>query len=146
MSNKKGEIKKKAILLIVLMGFIFLISQLVSANLNLSKKTPLEKWEGDLNEIKENILKNNLQKYEVKVLEEFAKLKYPLNGKHVGDEIIREFIERYQPRIAVCGHMHETQGVDKIGKTLVINVGYGRVGQFLILDIDGDNIKHKLIK
>jgi Icc-related predicted phosphoesterase len=70
----------------------------------------------------------------------------PMNGKHVGDEINREFIEKYQPQVAVCGHMHETQGTDKIGKSLVINAGYGRVGQFLILDIKGGNIKYELKK
>ncbi|MBS3074868.1 metallophosphoesterase [Candidatus Pacearchaeota archaeon] len=70
----------------------------------------------------------------------------PMNGKHVGDEIIREFIEKYQPQVAICGHMHETQGTDQIKKSLVINAGYGRVGQFLILDINGDEIKYDLRK
>ena len=69
-----------------------------------------------------------------------------MNGKHVGDEIIREFIEKYQPQVAICGHMHETQGTDQIKKSLVINAGYGRVGQFLILDINGDEIKYDLRK
>ncbi len=70
----------------------------------------------------------------------------PMNGKHVGDEINREFIEKYQPQVAVCGHMHETQGTDQIGKSLIINAGYGRVGQFLILDINGNNVKYDLRK
>ncbi|MDP2924774.1 MAG: metallophosphoesterase [Nanoarchaeota archaeon] len=70
----------------------------------------------------------------------------PMNGKHVGDEINREFIEKYQPQIAVCGHMHETQGTDKIGKSLIINAGYGRAGQFLILDINGNDVKYDLRK
>ena len=70
----------------------------------------------------------------------------PMNGKHVGDEINREFIEKYQPQVAVCGHMHETQGTDQIGKSLIINAGYGRVGQFLILDINGTNVKYDLRK
>jgi Icc-related predicted phosphoesterase len=70
----------------------------------------------------------------------------PMNGKHVGDEINREFIEKYQPQIAVCGHMHETQGTDKIGKSLIINAGYGRAGQFLILDINRNDVKYDLRK
>lgn len=72
--------------------------------------------------------------------------KSPLNGKHVGDEIIREVIEKYQPEIAVCGHMHETQGTDKIGKSLIINAGYGRKGEFLILDINKGKIRYELKK
>jgi hypothetical protein len=70
----------------------------------------------------------------------------PLNGKHVGDEVIREFIEKYQPKVAVCGHMHENQGIDKIGKSLIINAGYGKEGQFLILSINRDEIKYELKK
>jgi len=70
----------------------------------------------------------------------------PMNGKHVGDEIIREFIEKYQPQVAICGHIHETQGTDQIGKSLIINAGYGRIGQFLILDINKNDIKYDLRK
>lgn len=70
----------------------------------------------------------------------------PMNGKHVGDGVIREYIEKYQPEISLCGHMHETQGVDKIGKSLVINTGFGRNGEFLILEINDSDIKYELIK
>ncbi len=43
---------------------------------------------------------------------------------HVGSRGIREAIEKFQPDICVCGHIHETFGIeDKIGKTKIINVG-----------------------
>jgi len=42
--------------------------------------------------------------------------------------------------------MHETQGIDKIGKTLAINAGYGNKGEFLILEVNGDKIKYQLRK
>jgi len=70
----------------------------------------------------------------------------PLDGKHVGDQIIRDFIERYKPDLSICGHMHETQGYDKVGKSLVINAGYGRVGEYLILEIKDNKIKYNLKK
>lgn len=43
---------------------------------------------------------------------------------HVGSKGIREAIEKLKPDICLCGHIHETFGIeDKIGKTRVINVG-----------------------
>lgn len=43
---------------------------------------------------------------------------------HVGSKAIRKEIEKIQPDIALCGHIHETFGKkDKIGKTTVVNAG-----------------------
>ncbi len=43
---------------------------------------------------------------------------------HVGNKSIRKFIEKYQPSVAVSGHIHETfKKVDKVGKTVVVNPG-----------------------
>jgi uncharacterized protein len=43
---------------------------------------------------------------------------------HVGSKAIRKEIERVQPNVCVCGHIHETFGkTHMIGKTKVINVG-----------------------
>ena len=37
---------------------------------------------------------------------------------------VREAIERFQPDLALCGHVHEAEGIEeKIGKTKLINVG-----------------------
>lgn len=47
-----------------------------------------------------------------------------LGGTHVGFKSIRKAIEKFKPDIAICGHIHETFGIeDKIGKTKIINVG-----------------------
>ncbi len=41
-----------------------------------------------------------------------------------GSRGLRMFIEKYQPDLLLCGHVHEAAGVeDIIGKTRVINVG-----------------------
>ena len=43
---------------------------------------------------------------------------------HVGSAGVRKAVEKIQPDLCLCGHIHETFGVqDKIGKTRVINVG-----------------------
>ncbi len=41
-----------------------------------------------------------------------------------GSDAIRKAIEKFQPDIAICSHVHEAEGIEeKIGKTRVINVG-----------------------
>lgn len=53
-----------------------------------------------------------------------TKLDVISGGRHVGSDSYREFIEFAQPDIVICGHIHETFGMeDKIGKTKIINVG-----------------------
>jgi uncharacterized protein len=45
-------------------------------------------------------------------------------GDHLGSEAILETIEAKRPPLAVCGHIHESWGVqDEIGSTRVINLG-----------------------
>lgn len=47
-------------------------------------------------------------------------------GHHIGDEAVREFIEKNQPDLLICGHVHECAGrSDQIGKTIIINPGPG---------------------
>ncbi len=41
-----------------------------------------------------------------------------------GSDAIRKAIEKFQPDIAICSHVHEAEGIEeRIGKTRVINVG-----------------------
>ena len=48
-----------------------------------------------------------------------------LNQRQVGNLDFRKFIERMKPKVAICGHLHETAGVmDEIGETKVINPGW----------------------
>lgn len=65
--------------------------------------------------------------------------------KHLGSWIARKFCEKYQPLICVGGHVHEGKGKDKIGKTLVINPGFGKDAQVLI-DVDEEKGKVRSVK
>jgi uncharacterized protein len=49
-----------------------------------------------------------------------------------GSSGIRKAIEEFRPDIHICGHMHETAGIEEmIGKTRVINVGKsGKIIEF----------------
>ena len=47
-----------------------------------------------------------------------------LHGQHCGNKSYRQFIEKVQPELVVCGHLHENRGKkDYIGRTLIINPG-----------------------
>ncbi|HEV2386200.1 MAG TPA: metallophosphoesterase [Candidatus Acidoferrales bacterium] len=45
-------------------------------------------------------------------------------GRHAGSRVLRQWVERTQPRYLFCGHIHECAGkTDTIGSTACINVG-----------------------
>ena len=75
-----------------------------------------------------------------------GKRKNPMNGKHVGFMPYTEYIKKFQPRIFICGHMHEYQGIKKLGKTLIITTGSAKEGKAVVIDLDNKNIKVKFIK
>jgi Icc-related predicted phosphoesterase len=41
----------------------------------------------------------------------------------VGSTAVRDAIKRYQPPVSLHGHIHESRGVQKIGRTLCVNPG-----------------------
>jgi Icc-related predicted phosphoesterase len=41
----------------------------------------------------------------------------------VGSTAVRELIERFQPTLALHGHVHESRGATRIGRTLCVNPG-----------------------
>jgi uncharacterized protein len=45
------------------------------------------------------------------------------NDIPVGSTAVRELIERYQPMLSLHGHIHESRGEARIGRTLAINSG-----------------------
>ncbi|MCK5321154.1 metallophosphoesterase [Candidatus Pacearchaeota archaeon] len=52
--------------------------------------------------------------------------------KHLGSTIAKDFCVKSKPLLCIGGHMHEGRGKDKIGKTVVINPGFGRDAQVLV--------------
>ncbi|MCF8036436.1 MAG: metallophosphoesterase family protein [Desulfobacteraceae bacterium] len=57
------------------------------------------------------------------------------SGRHVGSRVLREFIETRQPLVCITGHIHESVGTDRIGKTTIINPGrFGR-GSYAYVEI-----------
>lgn len=67
------------------------------------------------------------------------------SGAHVGSMSVRKIIEETQPTLNICGHVHESIGQDKIGKTTVINPGDAANGHACIIELSQDDIDNKTI-
>lgn len=61
-----------------------------------------------------------------------------LPSGHVGSDALRHIIEKHQPNLNVCGHIHEAKSTDHIKHTKVINVGPASGGHFLSVTLEGD--------
>ena len=66
------------------------------------------------------------------------------SGLHVGSKEIRAFIEKYQPDLCLCGHIHEATGEDFIGVTHVINAGPFSEGGYVFVNVDDSGLSAEL--
>jgi Icc-related predicted phosphoesterase len=66
----------------------------------------------------------------------------------IGSTAVRELIERYQPLLALHGHVHESPGAIHIGRTLCINPGSayhtGRIAGCLV-KLEGERARHQFV-
>lgn len=46
-------------------------------------------------------------------------------GLHAGSRTVLEYIRKEQPRYVFCGHIHEGEGFERLGRTEVYNLGMG---------------------
>ncbi len=87
-------------------------------------KTPQEYSDGEIEKILSTYKKHDGKNIFVSHAPPFnSKVDKTLMGMHVGSKHIRDFIEKNQPDLCLCGHIHEGQGIDNIGKTIVVNPG-----------------------
>ena len=59
-----------------------------------------------------------------------------LGAKHIGSVAIRKYIEETQPLLALVGHIHESPGVDAIGRTVVVNPGPFMTGNYAEVELE----------
>jgi len=58
-----------------------------------------------------------------------------LLGRHVGSTALRAFVDRVQPELVVCGHVHEARGVVSLGRTTVVNCGPAAKGYYALIEL-----------
>ena len=57
-------------------------------------------------------------------------------GLHGGSKELRVIVDKYKPRLVLCGHIHEDPGFTKIGKTTVVNCSMGKRGEGALVEIN----------
>ena len=57
------------------------------------------------------------------------------SGEHVGSTSVRKFVEQFRPDAVVCGHIHESRGIDTLGKTVMVNCGSSANGFYAVLTV-----------
>lgn len=63
------------------------------------------------------------------------------SGINIGSRALRGYIEEMTPLICVCGHVHESRGVERMGRTVVVNPGPLQRGDYALIELEGDEIK-----
>jgi hypothetical protein len=59
------------------------------------------------------------------------------NGEHIGSTSVRKFVEKQKPDLVISGHVHEAQGIDKVGSTTLVNTGPAQRGNYATIALNG---------
>jgi len=51
---------------------------------------------------------------------------------HVGSTAVRQWIDQIRPGLVVCGHIHESCGVEELGPTTIVNCGPAGQGMYAV--------------
>ncbi len=102
---------------------------------------------GTYREGSEEVIERALPKFPVDVLVSHSPPKGYLDlsnyhgGGHVGSEAVLKWIKENQPLLGLHGHIHESPGVERLGKSTLVNPGseaeHGTL-RFAIIDLDGE--------
>lgn len=65
-------------------------------------------------------------------------------GQHYGSYLDMIMIKKFKPELVLCGHIHENFGKDKLGRSLIVNVGSAQEENFVIIDFNEKTRKFKI--
>ena len=57
------------------------------------------------------------------------------SGEHVGSPALRAVVERERPDVVLCGHIHESRALDRVGATQVVNPGPVASGHYALVEV-----------
>lgn len=60
------------------------------------------------------------------------------SGANVGSTSVRKWVDRVNPILVICGHIHEARGQSKIDDTVVVNCGPARDGNYVVAIVGSD--------
>lgn len=88
--------------------------------------TPFGSWSCDMTEAQAETMLANCAQADILIVHSPPKGMADVTsaGQSVGSTAIRKAIERIQPKLALCGHIHDSWGQSgQIGRTRVVNLG-----------------------
>ena len=59
-------------------------------------------------------------------------------GMYGGSKELRKLVDKFKPRLVLCGHIHEDPGFTKIGKTTIVNCSMGKRGEGSLIEMNND--------
>ena len=63
-------------------------------------------------------------------------------GLHSGSKDLKKIINKYNPRLVLCGHIHENPGFIKFKNTIIINCCIGKTGGGALIELNNKiNVK-----
>jgi Icc-related predicted phosphoesterase len=65
---------------------------------------------------------------------------------HAGCKSLEKVILSSQPALLICGHIHEDAGMDRLGKTLIVNCAMGPAGEGAVIDIRNGRITVEILR
>jgi hypothetical protein len=66
-------------------------------------------------------------------------------GRHIGLVEHLDAVRRLRPLLLLCGHCHESPGIEVLGGTTVVNCSAGRDGRGALVEIDGGRVVARML-
>ena len=66
------------------------------------------------------------------------------SSAHAGSRAVRALVERVQPALVLCGHIHEARGQVRWGRSLIVNCGPALRGHYAIVELDENQCEAEL--
>jgi len=57
-------------------------------------------------------------------------------GRHIGSKELKNLVEKYHPRLVLCGHVHEDPGFTRFQNSLIVNCSIGKRTEGMLIEIN----------